>query len=62
MRIITMFPADWLINTAVSSARRHTTQSSNRLDKGGHFAAWKQPELLTAELGTAFRPLRGVGS
>ena len=30
----------------------------NRLQKGGHFAAWEQPELLTAELRTAFRPLR----
>jgi pimeloyl-ACP methyl ester carboxylesterase len=30
----------------------------NRLDRGGHFAAWEQPELLTAELRTAFRSLR----
>jgi pimeloyl-ACP methyl ester carboxylesterase len=30
----------------------------NRLDKGGHFAAWEQPELFTTELRTAFRPLR----
>ena len=30
----------------------------NELDKGGHFAAWEQPELLVAELRSAFRPLR----
>ena len=30
----------------------------NKLDKGGHFAAWEQPELLCAELRTAFRSLR----
>jgi pimeloyl-ACP methyl ester carboxylesterase len=30
----------------------------NRLPKGGHFAAWEQPELLTKELRTAFAPLR----
>jgi pimeloyl-ACP methyl ester carboxylesterase len=30
----------------------------NRLDKGGHFAAWEQPTLFTAELRTAFRSLR----
>jgi pimeloyl-ACP methyl ester carboxylesterase len=30
----------------------------NRLDKGGHFAAWEQPELFSTELRTAFRPLR----
>jgi pimeloyl-ACP methyl ester carboxylesterase len=30
----------------------------NELDKGGHFAAWEQPELLAAELRVAFRFLR----
>jgi len=29
----------------------------NKLDKGGHFAAWEQPELFTAELRAAFRTL-----
>jgi pimeloyl-ACP methyl ester carboxylesterase len=30
----------------------------NKLDKGGHFAAWEQPELFTAEMRTAFKSLR----
>jgi pimeloyl-ACP methyl ester carboxylesterase len=30
----------------------------NRLDKGGHFAAWEQPTLLSSELRDAFRSLR----
>ena len=30
----------------------------SRLPKGGHFAAWEQPELLTAELRAASRSLR----
>jgi|SRR5579883_1211097 len=30
----------------------------NRPDKGGHFAAWEQPELFAGELRTAFRSLR----
>ena len=30
----------------------------NKLDKGGHFAAWEQPELITQELRTAFKTLR----
>jgi pimeloyl-ACP methyl ester carboxylesterase len=30
----------------------------NKLDKGGHFAAWEQPELLVAELRAAFKSLR----
>ena len=31
----------------------------NRLDKGGHFAAWEQPELFTKEMRAAFKSLRG---
>jgi pimeloyl-ACP methyl ester carboxylesterase len=30
----------------------------NKLPKGGHFAAWEQPELMTSELRTAFKSLR----
>jgi pimeloyl-ACP methyl ester carboxylesterase len=30
----------------------------NRVDKGGHFAAWEQPELFASELRTAFKSLR----
>jgi pimeloyl-ACP methyl ester carboxylesterase len=30
----------------------------HEVDKGGHFAAWEQPALFSAELRAAFRPLR----
>ena len=30
----------------------------NEADKGGHFAAWEEPEVFASELRTAFRPLR----
>lgn len=30
----------------------------NKLDRGGHFAAWEQPEVFCAEMRTAFKPLR----
>jgi len=30
----------------------------NEVDKGGHFAAWEQPELFSAELRAAFKTLR----
>jgi pimeloyl-ACP methyl ester carboxylesterase len=30
----------------------------NRLDKGGHFAAWEQPKLLSEEVRAGFRSLR----
>jgi pimeloyl-ACP methyl ester carboxylesterase len=30
----------------------------NKLPKGGHFAAWEQPQLLSEEVRAGFRPLR----
>ena len=30
----------------------------NKLDKGGHFAAWEQPEIFCAEMRAAFKSLR----
>jgi pimeloyl-ACP methyl ester carboxylesterase len=30
----------------------------NQLEKGGHFAAWEQPQLLTEEVRTGLRTLR----
>jgi pimeloyl-ACP methyl ester carboxylesterase len=30
----------------------------NEVDKGGHFAAWEEPELFSSELREAFRSLR----
>src|SRR3954449_2288374 len=30
----------------------------NEVDRGGHFAAWEEPELFSTEMRAAFRPLR----
>jgi hypothetical protein len=30
----------------------------NQVERGGHFAAWEEPELFSTELRAAFRPLR----
>jgi len=30
----------------------------NKVDKGGHFAAWEQPQLFSEEVRAGFRPLR----
>src|SRR5262245_44004621 len=30
----------------------------NKVDKGGHFAAWEQPQLFSGEVRAGFRPLR----
>jgi len=32
----------------------------NKLDKGGHFAAWEQPQLLSEEVRAGFRSLRKI--
>jgi pimeloyl-ACP methyl ester carboxylesterase len=34
----------------------------NKVAKGGHFAAWEQPELFTAEMRASFRSLRRTSS
>lgn len=30
----------------------------NEVDRGGHFAAWEEPEIFAAELRSAFRSVR----
>lgn len=35
-----------------------TTTYYNEVDRGGHYAAWEEPELFTAEVRAAFRSLR----
>ncbi|WP_231931067.1 hypothetical protein [Micromonospora coriariae] len=30
----------------------------NEVDRGGHFAAWGEPELFATEVQASFRPLR----
>jgi pimeloyl-ACP methyl ester carboxylesterase len=30
----------------------------NKLDKGGHFAAWEQPQVFSEEVRAGFRSLR----
>jgi pimeloyl-ACP methyl ester carboxylesterase len=34
----------------------------NKLDRGGHFAAWEQPQVFTEEIRAAFRRLREQGA
>jgi pimeloyl-ACP methyl ester carboxylesterase len=56
---ITVFPDD--VYRAPETWARHAYRNLiyfHEVDKGGHFAAWEQPELFSAELRAAFRPLR----
>jgi pimeloyl-ACP methyl ester carboxylesterase len=57
---ITVFP-DELYQAPRSWAERaypHNLIHLNEVDRGGHFAAWEQPQLFSEELRAAFRSLR----
>jgi pimeloyl-ACP methyl ester carboxylesterase len=55
---ITVFPGE-LYRAPETWARRafHNLVYFHEVDKGGHFAAWEQPELYSAELRAAFQSL-----
>jgi pimeloyl-ACP methyl ester carboxylesterase len=56
---VTVFPGE--IYRAPRSWAEHSYHNLiyfHQVDKGGHFAAWEQPELFAAELRAAFRSLR----
>jgi pimeloyl-ACP methyl ester carboxylesterase len=59
---ITVFPGE-SFQAPRSWAERgyHKLIYFHKADKGGHFAAWEQPELFSAELRAAFKPLRQPG-
>jgi pimeloyl-ACP methyl ester carboxylesterase len=56
---ITVFPEE-VYRAPETWARRAYRNLTyfHEVDKGGHFAAWEQPELFSAELRAAFRSLR----
>jgi pimeloyl-ACP methyl ester carboxylesterase len=57
---ISVFP-DELYQAPRSWAERaypHNLIHYNRLDRGGHFAAWEQPDLFAAEMRASFTSLR----
>ncbi len=56
---VTVFPGE-IYRAPRSWAERsyHNLIYFNEVDKGGHFAAWEQPELFATEIRAAFRSLR----
>jgi pimeloyl-ACP methyl ester carboxylesterase len=56
---ITVFPGE-IYQAPRSWAERayHNLIYFNKVDRGGHFAAWEEPELFASELRAAFRSLR----
>ena len=57
---ITVFPEDDLFRAPETWARRAfpTLSYFNVVDRGGHFAAWEEPELFATELRAAFKAVR----
>jgi pimeloyl-ACP methyl ester carboxylesterase len=56
---VTVFPSEQY-QAPRSWAERAYPQLTyyHQVDKGGHFAAWEQPQLFSEELRAAFRSLR----
>jgi pimeloyl-ACP methyl ester carboxylesterase len=56
---ITVFPEDVYRAPETWARRAYPTLTYfHEVDRGGHFAAWEQPELFAAEIRAAFRSLR----
>jgi pimeloyl-ACP methyl ester carboxylesterase len=55
----TTFPGEiWRTPRSWVEASYPNVSYFHEVDKGGHFAAWEEPELFTTELRAAFSPLR----
>jgi pimeloyl-ACP methyl ester carboxylesterase len=54
---VTVFPGE---NYEAPRTERayHKLIYYNKVDKGGHFAAWEQPQPFSEEVRAGFRPLR----
>ncbi|HVI87041.1 MAG TPA: epoxide hydrolase, partial [Dongiaceae bacterium] len=56
---ITVFPGEAYRAPETWARRAYRNLSYfHAVDRGGHFAAWEEPELFAAELRAAFKPLR----
>jgi len=54
------FPGEiWRTPRSWAEQAYPTLSYFNEVDRGGHFAAWEEPDLFAAELRAAFRALRG---
>ncbi len=56
---VTVFPKEYLQGPRSWTEKAcHNLIYFNEAEKGGHFAAWEQPQLFSEELRAAFRTLR----
>ena len=55
----TTFPGEiWRTPRSWAEASYPTLTYFNTVERGGHFAAWEEPELFSTEVRAAFRSLR----
>ena len=54
----TTFPGDWAAPRSWVETVYPSLAYFNEVDRGGHFAAWEEPELFSTEVRAAFRSLR----
>jgi pimeloyl-ACP methyl ester carboxylesterase len=55
----TTFPGEiWRTPRSWVEASYPNVSYFNEVDKGGHFAAWEEPELFSSEVRAAFRSVR----
>jgi pimeloyl-ACP methyl ester carboxylesterase len=57
---VTVFPGEiYQVPRSWAERAYHTLiYYYHRVDKGGHFAAWEEPQLFSEEIRAAFRSLR----
>jgi len=56
---VTVFPEEYVqAPRSWTEKAYHNLIYFNEAERGGHFAAWEQPQLLSEELRAAFRTLR----
>ena len=57
----TAFPDEMFVAPRTWAAQSYPTLTYfNKAERGGHFAAWEEPEIFSQEVRAAFRSLRGA--
>ncbi|MGR6964389.1 alpha/beta fold hydrolase [Geodermatophilus sp. URMC 61] len=57
----TTFPGEiWRTSRTWAEKAYPNLTYCNEVDRGGHFAAWEEPELFATEVRAAFGPLRAA--
>jgi hypothetical protein len=55
---VARFPRDVMQVPRSAAGRKYDLRRWTEMDRGGHFAALEQPEMLVEEVRAFFRPLR----